>query len=608
MELGAIYDNGSCIFTVWAPFAEQLAVRLLGPVKALLPMHRLDRGYWRTSAEKIIPGSRYLIQIDNDRERPDPASFFQPEGVHGPSEVVDHQAFSWTDHSWRGKPFEEFILYELHVGTFTPEGTFAAVIPRLKDLRQLGITAIQVMPVAQFPGRRNWGYDGACPFAVQNSYGGPEGLKQLVDACHNNNLAVILDVVFNHLGPEGNYLREFGPYFTDKYRTPWGEAVNYDGPDSDELRHYFFENASYWYRHFHVDGLRLDAIHAIYDFSARPFLRELSENMKRLVSEEGRPCHLIAESDLNDVKVIKPRSMGGFGFDAQFNEDFHHALHSLLTGENQGYYADFGRIEDLAKAYRQGFVYDWRYSVYRRRHHGSSTLDRPAHQLPAFIQNHDQVGNRLLGERLVTLAGFEKAKLAAGAVLLSPYVPLLFMGEEYAEKAPFLYFADFSDPQIVEAVRNGRKKEFRAFDWNREPPDPHDPEVFLRSRLDWSLREQDLHQVMLNFYRRLLALRRDIPALAIPDRNLLQVWEDEDNRTLRFRRKQGDSVVLCLMNFSDQAVSLPSPGGGQGSRWKQELDSAAPEWSGPGTERVPEPTGETRAVLAPWSFHLYRTG
>ncbi|MEZ4599236.1 MAG: malto-oligosyltrehalose trehalohydrolase [Syntrophotaleaceae bacterium] len=605
MDLGAVVHKDSCTFTVWAPRAERLEVRLLTPAERIIPMQRRERGYWQASVEDVRPGTRYLLRLDGDRERPDPASFYQPEGVHGPSEIVDHDTFPWTDHARRPRPLEDWVLYELHVGTFTAEGTFDAIIPRLEELYRLGVTALQIMPVAQFPGARNWGYDGACPYAVQNSYGGSQGLKQLVNACHHQGLEVVLDVVYNHLGPEGNYLRDFGPYFTSRYKTPWGEAVNYDSADSDEVRRYFIENALYWRRHFHVDALRLDAVHAIYDFSSRPFLQELAETMDQETSKTGRPCHLIAESDLNDVRVIRPRNEGGFGFSAQFNEDFHHSLHALLTGERQGYYADFGRIEDLAKAYREGFVYDWRYSVYRRRRHGSSSARRPIRQLPAFIQNHDQVGNRLWGERLIALVGFEKAKLAAAAVLLSPYVPLLFMGEEYAEKAPFLYFADFSDPDIVAAVRKGRKEEFRAFAWDKEPPDPHDAAVFARSRLDWSLRQGGRHRIMVDFYQRLLTLRRQIPSLAAVDRKGFQVRVDENQGYVSIRREKGESRIFCLMNFSDRSVTVDFPDGDLPDKWNRVLNSAAEEWLEPDAP-LPGPAEEGEPVrLSPWSCHLY---
>jgi maltooligosyltrehalose trehalohydrolase len=606
MKLGAQYEHGHCTFTVWAPGAEQMAVHLLSPRERILPMMQFERGYWQVAAEDVEPGSLYLLGIDDALERPDPASFHQPEGVHGPSAVVDHAAFHWSDSGWNGRPLKELVLYELHVGTFTPEGTFAAIIPRLAALRELGITAIELMPVAQFPGRHNWGYDGVFPFAVQHSYGGPDGLKRLVDACHGCGMAVILDVVYNHLGPEGNYLRDFGPYFTDRYRTPWGEAVNFDGRDSDEVRRYFIENALHWQRHYHMDGLRLDAVHAIFDFSARPFLQELTEEVEKSVCGKGRSFHLIAESDLNDVRLIRPRDTGGYGLDVQYNEDFHHALHSLLTDENQGYYLDFGRIEDLATALRQGFVYDWRYSVYRGRHHGSSSAGRPPWQLLLFSQNHDQVGNRRLGERLSTLAGFEKAKLAAASVLLSPGIPLLFMGEEYAEKAPFLYFADFSDPDLVEAVRQGRREEFRSFDWQEEAPDPHDPQVFTRSRIDWSLRNRDPHRVMLTYYSKLLSLRRSIPALEIPDQQRCEVAGRENDRTLWFLRGQGKSQVLCLMNFNGCESCQPFPEQENNSHWHKILDSADPEWQGPGSSPTTESACEKGAVtLAPWSCQLY---
>ena len=436
---GAHYRRGQpCEFFAWAPRAKRVDIRLLSPVAETLPMTRLEGGYWHLSADGIPPGTDYAYRLDDSLERPDPASFFQPQGVHGPSRIVDHASFAWSHRNWRGLPLEELVIYELHVGTFTPEGTFDAIIPRLGALRDLGITALELMPVAQFPGSCNWGYDGASPFAVQNSYGGPEGLKTLVDACHGHGLAVILDVVYNHLGPEGNYLRDFGPYFTDRYRTPWGEAVNFDGPGSDEVRRYFIANALYWLDVYQIDCLRLDAVHAIFDFSAKPFLQELAEQVRAFAGETGRHCLLIAESDLNDVRVIRPPEQGGYGLHAQWNDDFHHALHALLTSETQGYYRDFGRLEDLAAAYREGFVYDWRYSPYRRRRHGSSSADRPGCQLVVCSQNHDQTGNRPAGERLIELAGFEAAKLAAAAVLFAPAVPWLFMGEEYGETAPFL--------------------------------------------------------------------------------------------------------------------------------------------------------------------------
>jgi maltooligosyltrehalose trehalohydrolase len=459
----------------------------------------------------IEPGARYVFRLENDRDRPDPASRYQPEGVHGPSEVVDHTAFSWTDKGWSGLALQSMIMYELHTGTFTPEGTFDAIISRLGDLKDLGINAIELMPVAQFPGKRNWGYDGVYPFAVQNSYGGPEGLKRLVNACHARDIAAILDVVYNHLGPEGNYVGEYGPYFTDKYRTPWGNAINFDGSYSDEVRNFFVRNALSWITDYHIDALRIDAIHGIFDYSARHFLRELGEAVHARAGELGRRIYVIPESDLNDVRVISPPELGGYGLDAQWNDDFHHCLHTLLTGEKSGYYKDFGAIDQMERAYRDGFVYSGQYSPFRKRRHGSSSKDRPASQFVVFSQNHDQVGNRMQGERLSSLVSFEALKLAAGCVILSPYLPLLFMGEEYGETAPFLYFVSHSDPGLIEAVRNGRKEEFKAFGWEGEPPDPQDERTFLASELHWEERTKGSHETLLRFYKQLIACERERP-------------------------------------------------------------------------------------------------
>ena len=435
VTLGALYlGNNRCRFRVWAPLADTVAVHVIAPREKLVPLRREERGYHCGVAEGVEPGSLYFYLLDGEKERPDPASRYQPQGVHGPSQVVDPRAFAWTDRCWFGPARQELIFYEIHVGTFTPAGTFDAIIPYLDEIRELGITAIELMPVAQFPGSRNWGYDGVYPFAVQNSYGGPEGLRRLVDACHRYRLAIFLDVVYNHLGPEGNYLRDFAPYFTDRYRTPWGPALNLDGPGSDEVRRFFTENALYWLTEFHLDGLRLDAIHAIFDFSARHFLEELTDVVHRQAERLGRRVYVIAESDLNDARVIRPRAVGGYGLDAQWSDDFHHSLHALLTGERNGYYQDFGTLAHMARAFRKGYTYTGQYSAYRRRRHGNSTRFCGAQQFVVFAQNHDQVGNRAGGERLGTLVSFAALKLAAGVVLLSPFLPLLFMGEEYGEK------------------------------------------------------------------------------------------------------------------------------------------------------------------------------
>jgi maltooligosyltrehalose trehalohydrolase len=585
-SLGATYyGDGRCRFLVWAPRAERVEIRQLSPQERSAALEKLPQGYHRAVLTDFDPSGRYVyrlykIQAKEPVERPDPASRFQPEGVHGPSQVVDAE-FDWEDADWHGRPLSQYIIYELHVGTYTPAGTFDAVIAHLDELRDIGITAVELMPVAQFPGTRNWGYDGTYPYAAQNSYGGPQGLKRLVNACHRKGLAVILDVVYNHLGPEGNYLRDFGPYFTDFYQTPWGEAVNFDGPYSDDVRRFFMENALYWLEDCHIDALRLDAVHAILDFSARPFLEELARTVHRAAERLNRRIYCIAESALNDTRVIRPRELGGFALDAQWNDDFHHALHTLLTGEQTGYYQDFGRLHQLARAWRRGFVYDGQYSGYRQRAHGNSSRNIPAQQLVVFAQNHDQIGNRLLGERLSRLVAFEDLKLAAGLVLLSPFIPLLFMGEEYGETTPFQYFIDHSDPELINAVREGRRREFAAFGWEEEPPDPQDEATFLSSKLDRSLRDTSLSRILPGFYRELIRLRKEIAALARLSKKQQAVVADHEHRTLFVRRWAGSDEAFIIFCFSKQQATVPLtlPAG----RWKKILDSAEQRWLGPGS-------------------------
>jgi len=392
-------------------------------------MEQIGRGYHEALVTDVEPGERYFFRLPQDKDRPDPASRLQPDGVHGPSQVVPRE-FAWRDEGWQGLPIENYIIYELHVGLFTAAGTFAALISQLDYLVELGITALELMPVAQFPGRRNWGYDSVFPFAAQNSYGGPEGLKKLVDACHRRGLAVILDVVYNHLGPEGNYFMDFAPYFTDRYQTPWGRALNFDGADSDEVRYFFIQNALQWVGEFHVDALRVDAVHAIMDRSPITFIEQLAEAVKREATRLDRQIYLIAESADNNARLVRERERGGYGLDAQWNDDFHHCLRTLLTGELDGYYRDYGEFYQLLKAYREGFVYSGEYSEFRRRSHGSTSRDIPPRCFVVFAQNHDQVGNRCLGDRLSASVTLEDLKLAAGLTLLSPYIPLLFMGEE----------------------------------------------------------------------------------------------------------------------------------------------------------------------------------
>jgi maltooligosyltrehalose trehalohydrolase len=605
IRLGASFlGNGRCRFLVYAPLADRVEVRILSPRAQARSLSRDERGYHQGVLEDVAPGDLYVYRLDGKKERPDPASRFQPMGVHGPSQVVDPGAFRWEIPDWSGLPLEAYILYELHVGAFTPEGTFDAVIPRLDTLKDLGVTAIELMPVAQFPGNRNWGYDGAYPFAAQNSYGGPVGLQKLVDACHLRGMAVTLDVVYNHLGPEGNYLADFGPYFTDRYRTPWGAAVNFDGPHSDEVRRFFLENALSWLSDFRMDALRIDAIHGIMDFSAYPFLAELADAVRGLASRENRKIHLIPESDLNDVRAISPREKGGIGLDAQWNDDFHHALHALLTGERDGYYRDFGSLEDLAKAHSEGFVYSGQYSAYRKRRHGSSSRDVPAWRLVVFSQNHDQAGNRPGGERLSRLVSFEALKLAAGLVLLSPFLPLLFMGEEYGETAPFLYFISHSDAPLIEAVRKGRKEEFAALRWEGEPPDPQDEDTFLRSRLDHGLSGEGHHRVLREYYRELVRLRKGHPVLSRLSKEDMEVTACGKEKVLLVRRWNGAAQTAAACHFGDSTVnvrlSLPS------GIWENLLDSSEKRWGGSGSA-IPEkldPREEISLSLNPGAFVL----
>ncbi|HET7100621.1 MAG TPA: malto-oligosyltrehalose trehalohydrolase [Terriglobia bacterium] len=579
--LGATYlGEGRCHFLVWAPYAEKVEVRVAGPSERTLVMERQERGYHESLAEGVAPGTRYYYRLDGGNERPDPASRYQPEGVHGPSAVVD-LSFGWGDAGWPGLELAGYLIYELHVGAYTSEGTFEAIIPYLDELCELGVTAVELMPVAQFPGERNWGYDGAFPFAVQNSYGGPAGLLALVEACHARGLAVVLDVVYNHLGPEGNYLAQFGPYFTDTYRTPWGQAINFDGPESDEVRRYFIENALYWTKDFHIDALRLDAIHAIVDPSARPILEELGAAVHRQARQLKRKIQVIAESDRNDSRIIRRSESGGYGLDAQWSDDFHHALHTLLTPERNGYYSDFGDVEHLARAYREGFVYSGQYSRYRKRSHGNSSRGLPQEQFVVFAQNHDQVGNRMQGERLSKLVSFEAQKVAAAALLLSPFTPLLFMGEEYGEIAPFRYFVSHSDPGLIEAVRKGRQEEFAAFDWAGQIPDPQSAETFLGCKLNHALKSKGDHRVLFDFVRELIRLRQEVPAFSRNGQGETEAIAFEREKLLWVRRwqKGGQAVMIVNLGSKPATAALPFPE----VCFRRILDSADPRWNGRGS-------------------------
>lgn len=575
--LGAtLLDDGSCVFRVWSPRASRIDVHLRGPSERVVPMRSVADGYHEARVRGVSDGDRYLYVLDGGQERPDPASRWQPDGVHGASAVVSDR-FEWHDQEWFGLPLAAYVTYELHVGTFTREGTFDAVIPRLSSLRELGITAVELLPVAQFPGGRNWGYDGVYPFAVQDSYGGVRGLKRLVDACHAHGMALIADVVYNHLGPEGNYLWDYGPYFTNRYKTPWGDALNFDGEWSDHVRRHFIESALMLQREFHVDALRVDAVHAIHDESAYPFLQELKEVTARGAQQVNRRFYVIAESDLNDPRVIRDRRLGGMGLDAQWCDDFHHGLHTLLTGETDGYYADFGSVALMAESMRQAYAYTGQVSAFRRRRHGAEPWGCDAGQFVVCAQNHDQVGNRMQGERLASLVPFDAVKVGIACVGLSPYLPMFFMGEEYGETAPFLYFVSHGDPELLAGVRAGRKEEFRAFRDRGEPPDPGDPATFEASRLRWELRDTGRNAALLSFFRRVLELRRTCTPLteAKPDRVL--VTSNEQDKTLVVLRSVGRHHALMAMNFgaARASVEIEAPAG----TWDLLLDSASPTWS-----------------------------
>ncbi|CAB4244059.1 Malto-oligosyltrehalose trehalohydrolase [Methylacidimicrobium sp. AP8] len=603
MNPGTFLTPDGCRFCVWAPDRSRCELVLVGPAEGIYPMEKDSAGYWTVTIPGVQPGWLYRYRLDGREEFPDPASRCQPQGVHGPSQVVD-DSFPWTDRSWRGLALSDYVLYELHVGTFTPEGTFAAILPRLPELRELGIRALEIMPVAQFPGRRNWGYDGVYPFAVQVSYGGIHGLKTLVNGCHEAGLAVVLDVVYNHFGPEGNYLARFGPYFTDSYRTPWGPAVNFDGAGSDEVRRFFLENARSWFFEFHVDALRLDAVHAIHDESAFPFLEELALRTQDWERELGRPLVLFAETDRNDPRLVRPRP-GGLGLPAQWCDDFHHALHALLTGEKHAYYVDFGGIADLAKAFSQGYVLDGRFSSYRRRRHGAPPDGIRRHQLVVFAQNHDQVGNRARGDRLSVLVDFPSQKLAAAALLLSGFLPLLFMGEEYGERRPFPYFVDHENPELLEAVRKGRQREFAAFHdvAGTEIPDPAAEATFASAVLQWEYRHDGSHGVLWELHRELLLLRRRFPILQPRESIEVAAAADEPSGLLRFRRRSPEAEAEVFFNFSSGprpvAIETDRPPAGK------LFDSEEPRWLGTGAVAPGRLEPGSVLILAPRSAVLY---
>lgn len=503
LDLGANLAGDQCVFRVWAPNARKLELRLRGHNDDHEMRREPDGCFALTLPARA--GEKYFYIVDGGKPVPDPVSRFLPEGVHGPTEIVDPESFQWSDNAWPGLELRDAIIYELHVGAFTPPGTFDGVIERLDYLKKLGVTMLEIMPVTAFPGERNWGYDGVSPYAVQASYGGPAGLKRLVNAAHRAGLSVMLDVVYNHLGHEGNYLRMFGPYFTSRHQTPWGDAINYDGPGCDGVRRYVIENALYWIREYHLDGLRLDAVQTIHDNSPRHILAEIQERVQSLARDLGRHVLVIAETDANDPKLIRPAKEHGYGLDALWSDDFHHAVHALFTGERHGYYQDFGQPRQIARTLEEGFCFTGELFKFWGKPRGAPPTGIPLERHIFCIQNHDQVGNRAKGERLSHLLPLGACKVAAALLLLAPETPLLFMGEEYGETAPFQYFTSYGDADLARAVSEGRRREFKDFNWE-EIPDPQDPATFARSKLHWQQARDE--NEMLRWYRSLIALRK----------------------------------------------------------------------------------------------------
>ncbi len=549
-------------FRVWAPAVESVEIELRAqgphdPSGRRLAAARDEGGWWTVDVADAGPGTDHLISLDHGPGLPDPRSPWQPDGVHGWSRVLDHDAFGWTDSGWSALGLEDALIYEAHVGTFSEQGTFLAAIEHLDQLASLGVTHLELMPVAAFAGQWGWGYDGVDLFAPHPAYGSPDELKALVDAAHERGIAVLLDVVYNHLGPVGNYLGHFGPYFTDRYSTPWGRAVNVDGPGSTEVRRFIVDNALMWLRDYHVDGLRLDAVHALIDTSAVHILEELATAVDGLSESLGRPLVLIAESDRNDPRLVQARSAGGYGLDAHWNDDFHHAVHVALTDEVDSYYVDYGGLHPVADALRHAYVYRGQFSEHRERNHGRPADGVVGHAFVGYVQNHDQIGNRARGERVSHLLGTPRAKVAAGIMMTAPFVPMIFQGQEWAASAPFPYFADHrDDPELADAVRNGRLEEFASFGW--QPDDVLDPEIpatYEMAILDRSERRTGAHAEVLDWYRQLIALRRSEPALRDGRFDDVTATLDEERDTLLYVR--GELVVVVNLGSTTAAMAIP---------------------------------------------------
>ena len=545
-------------FSVYAE--RQPGVSLLLDLEGLseeIPMERTGRSLYRTVVEGrgLELRYKYLLKGPGGEAFPDPYSHYQPEGVHGFSQVVDHDAYSWGDRNWPGIEWKKALIYELHLGTFTAGGTFLSAVEKLDYLLELGINTVELMPLTETPGRWNWGYDGVNLFSVNHKYGTPDELKYLIDCCHQKGLAVLLDIVYNHFGPEGNYLGKFGPYFTEKYKTPWGAAVNYDDSGCKTARQMVLDSVYHWIERYHFDGLRLDAVHAIKDHSRPHILEEIATTARALEKKLGRSVVIIAESDANDVRLIKTAREGGYGLHAQWMDDFHHTVHTVLTGEDKGYYQDYGKIEDLEKVYLN-YLYTGEYSHFWKKQRGSDAAEVPGSRFVVAIQTHDQVGNRAQGERLSHLVKFPYLKAAAGLLFTAPYIPMLFMGEEYAEENPFLFFTDYQDPELKKAVVEGRREEFAAFGWG-DIPNPEEDSTFFTSRLTPRERWRPHQEQIFNYYRDLIYLRREHPVLKVPDKTGTTVKVDPESRLVKITRRGHGRMVTALANLGRTTLTVP---------------------------------------------------
>ncbi|XHH08151.1 MAG: malto-oligosyltrehalose trehalohydrolase [Candidatus Bathyarchaeia archaeon] len=598
MRVGATFHKDHCEFTVWAPNAANVKLTLESN-KQQIDLAKAGKGYWTTKLNQVKPDTEYMFRQDDKPPKPDPAAHFQPKGVFGPSQVIDHEKYVWKDTFWHGLEFKELVFYEVHVGTFTPQGTFLAMKDKINELADFGINAVELMPVTQFSGSRGWGYDGVFPFALQNSYGTPDDLKTLVDECHKQSVAVFLDFVYNHIGPEGNILNDYAPYFTSDNMTTWGPTINLNGPNSNGVRNYFLENTLHWFRDYHIDGIRLDSILWITDRSPKHFLGEINQAVHQYAQEVGRRLYMIAETGYNEPAVLTPTKEGGYGFDAQWLDDFQHALFSQLTGENKSYYIDFTSIEHLADALTDAYVYVKKPPEFRRRQPEETFRQITAYKFVVFSQNHDQIGNRLLGDRLANISGYEAAKVAAGVVLLSPYVPLLFMGEEYGETSPFCFFTDYQGKELADAIREGRRKEFTEFQWTGNIPDPQSLECFTKSKIKWENRSQGLNGKIAGYYKKLIELRRKVPVLQqCIERNLKTVTSQ--GKALLIEKQKNNSKALIIANLSNETQTLQVR---LDENIRKVLDSTDPIFGGSGLKLPEQPSA---SMIAPgYCFAVY---